>query len=270
MKNSKRVLDELLSVEAWHTPFGQFGGAASIHADVVFRDARMGQEAESKVRFRVRLRRAEIVLVIPSGEPLRMIQDSVARDNPFSSTKVIDRIDSTSSGSSSVAGRISLSGKGVNAGASISGNRNQSESAKQTVESTLRLILSTQGRTSEGDYSWQLRPSSGDKLEGKVWDAVNEPRGRVRDTRKSQSAIEGTCRIEVRCKKEDILIEDLSLKDESLLTRLIKDNGYLTRVAAAESYIRSKIQSLGLSTKNYEDPFGDICLGEAQVEPLTQ
>jgi hypothetical protein len=58
------------------------------------------------------------------------------------------------------------------------------------------------------------------------------------------------------------------LKDDSLLTRLIKDNGYLTRIAAAEAFIRTKIHALGLSTKDYEDPFGDICLGEAQVEPL--
>jgi hypothetical protein len=191
MKNSKRVLDDLLSIEAWHTPFGQFGGAATIHADVVFRDARMGQEAESKVRFRVRLRRAEIVLVIPPGEPLRMIQDSIARDDPFSATKITDRIDLTSSGSSKAAGRLSFSPKGMNASVAVSGEKSRSESTKQTTESTFRLILSTQGRTSNGDYSWQLRPAKGESLEGKVWDAANEPRGRVRDTRKLQSALAG-------------------------------------------------------------------------------
>ena len=45
---------------------------ADLHADVVFGVARVGGEADSPVRFRLSIKRAGIIVLIPESEPVRL------------------------------------------------------------------------------------------------------------------------------------------------------------------------------------------------------
>jgi hypothetical protein len=53
-----------------------------LHADIVFGKGRVGGDTESPVRFRLSLRRAEIVVVVPPLEPISIDKKSVSRDAP--------------------------------------------------------------------------------------------------------------------------------------------------------------------------------------------
>jgi len=84
---------------------------------------------------------------------------------------------------------------------------------------------------------------------------------RLTDTRRNRTkGIAPVVRLEVRCRREDLLIEDLEIKDEGLWASVKEKAGFMNRMAAAESYIRDQLTSLGLEVGNIEDKFGRLSL----------
>ena len=52
---------------------------------------------------------------------------------------------------------------------------------------------------------------------GRPWDAIKQPRLKLVDQRKDRTrGIPPTVRVEIKCRREDLLIEDLEIKDETL------------------------------------------------------
>ena len=77
--NRKRILADVVTVDVWHSPFDENKGTADLHVDVVFDEGRMGGENESQVRFRLSLKKAELVLLLPPTEPIKIDKSTVAR-----------------------------------------------------------------------------------------------------------------------------------------------------------------------------------------------
>src|SRR5882724_12023929 len=90
----RRAFAEVVTVDAWHQSFGETL-KVDLHADVVFGIARVGGESESPVRFRLKVRRAEVILVIPESEPVSVDKSSVSRDSPELQTRVRQTIKKT-------------------------------------------------------------------------------------------------------------------------------------------------------------------------------
>jgi hypothetical protein len=82
LNNQKRAFADVVSIDAWHRPFDKKHPTVDLHAHVVFDTARVGGEPESPIRFRLSLRQAEVILVIPENEPVFVDRKSVARDAP--------------------------------------------------------------------------------------------------------------------------------------------------------------------------------------------
>jgi hypothetical protein len=80
--NRKRAFADVVTIDAWHNEFNDECKTADLHADVVFGTARLGGEAASQVRFRLSIKRAEIVVIVPELEPLSVAKTSVSRDAP--------------------------------------------------------------------------------------------------------------------------------------------------------------------------------------------
>ena len=78
MNNSQRSLQGVVSVDGWIAKFDK-NDSATVHVDIVFRQGHFGEDSQKKIRFRICLTRAEIVLRIADGEPLRIIKQSIAR-----------------------------------------------------------------------------------------------------------------------------------------------------------------------------------------------
>jgi hypothetical protein len=77
-----------------------------------------------------------------------------------------------------------------------------------------------------------------------------------------------TVRVEVKCRREDLIIEDLEIKDETLWQAAKRKAGFKNRLAAAESYIREHLSKEGLEVKNIEDVFGTVTLGSVTAESV--
>src|SRR4051794_22753548 len=80
-ENRKRAFADVVTIDAWHDSFSK-ESTVDLHADVVFGTARVGGDSQSPVRFRLSLRRAEVIVIIPDSEPVSVDRKSVSRDAP--------------------------------------------------------------------------------------------------------------------------------------------------------------------------------------------
>jgi len=78
-------------------------------------------------------------------------------------------------------------------------------------------MIVVQSQTADGHYPWTVESPRSSVLVGRPWDANKQPRLKLVDKRKDRSkGIPPTVRVEVRCRREDLIIENLEIKDEGL------------------------------------------------------
>lgn len=264
--NLKRLLADVVSVDAWHTPFDGETGIASLHVDVVFGEARIGGEREAPVRFRLALKRAEVVVVVPSSEPLEVQRGSVVRDQPEETIHRTRRSEGVRSGEIG----INLQPKYPVAAASGGGlvRLSAGRTTQEILESDeqLKLLSITQRKSDDGHYSWDCVPSLGTKLQGRPWDAQTKPRLKVKDIRANSKHLAGGMRVQVRCRREDLSIEDIEIKDESLLARIKAASLLANKKAAVEAYLKHLLSEQRLHFDNIDDPYGHLHVADVTVE----
>jgi hypothetical protein len=262
--NRKRAFADVVTIDAWHNAFDNENSKADLHADIVFGVARVGGESESPVRFRLSIKRAEIVVVVPESEPVSVDRTSVSRDSPDLQARLTEvneqatqaNVKGSISGSLGPIGLTGSAGLDAGAQASITASR------KLEISSVVSLMLVTQSQTVDGHYRWAIEPQLGQILEGRPWDASKQPRLKLVDKRKDRSkGIPPIVRVEVRCRREDLTIEDLQIKDDSLWESAKSRFGFKNKMAAAESYIRDRLTEEGLEVKNIHDIFATLTLG---------
>ncbi len=267
--NRKRAFADVVTIDAWHESFLEGLAKVDLHVDVVFGTARVGGESQSPIRFRLSAKRAEVVVIIPDSEPVSVDRNSVSRDAPEMQahlTEVVERTNQTK-----IKGGLSASASTSKLTAAMNAEANaqaiHSENRKLEISATVQFLVVTQSKTVEGEYRWLIEPRSKEMIVGRPWDAVKHPRLKLVDQRKDRTkGIPPTVRVEVRCRREDLLIEDLEIKDETLWQAAKRRVGFKNKMAAAESYIRDHLSKEGLEVKNIEDIFGTVTLGSVTAE----
>ncbi len=230
-----------------------------------------GGETQSPVRFRLSVRRAEIIVVIPNSEPVVVDRKSVSRDTPELEGHLTLVVERSAEANLKTAASASVSSSRVGASVKADADAKVSHAASEKLEvsAIIRFLAVTQSKTADGNYRWQIESRTGFALDGRPWDAVKQPRLRLIDQRKDRDkGIPPTVRVEVRCRREDLLIEDLEIKDEGLWEAAKRRAGFRNRLAAAESYIRDHLSQEGLEVKNIEDIFGTVTLASATAESV--
>ncbi|WP_325060917.1 hypothetical protein [Vitreimonas sp.] len=260
--NKTRAFSDVVTVDAWHQPFSETGGRVDLHADVVFGTARIGAEKESPVRFRLSLRQAELIVVVPELEPISVDVMSVSRDAPDTQGRVRKSFAQEAQGRLGGGFAVTVSPAAPSASMSASAEATQAVRQKSDVELTSEVtaFVVTHSQTSEGHHRWRLEPIANKQLVGRPWKAAEAPRLTLVDERDGSHEIAGAVRVEVRCRREDLLIEDLALKDQTVWDSLKGQKGEKNRMAAAISYIRDRLVETGLEFDSIEDPFGVITL----------
>jgi hypothetical protein len=269
--NRRRAFADVVTIDAWHDDFSGETSKVDLHADVVFGTARVGGEPEAPVRFRLSVKRAEVVVVVPELEPVTVDRKSVSRDAPELEGRLTEVIEQTVrvSAKGSASADASLARLNASASAEAAAEGGLMASKKLELSATFQLILVTQSKTDEGHYRWLLEAGRSGILKGRAWDAVKQPRLKLIDCRKDRSkGIPPTVRVEVCCRREDLAIEDLQIKDEKLWETVKTRVGFNNRMAAAESYIRDRLAEEGLEVKNITDIFGHITLGSATAQTV--
>lgn len=272
--NRARLFADVISIDAWHTGFAGEQGIAQLHADAVFGDGHLGAEAEARVRFKLRLRRAEVTIVTPHSEPISVVKSSVSRDNPAANGLIKNVVSMASSGGFQLSGDLALAPARVAAhfGAEAASCSSEAHRLDLETEQSFSEIRTVQSQDKDGHYRWILTPGVGlTSLSGRPWDPNREPRLSLRDTRKDKSHLEPSVRVEVRCRKEDLDIYDIEVKDEPVAHRIKRKVGFDNRRAAAEAYIRMVLAEEGLCAEHFDDNFGIVTLADIVVrEDLVQ
>ncbi|TPL45367.1 hypothetical protein [Mesorhizobium sp. B2-4-6] len=271
--NRRRAFGEVVSVDAWHRPFSNQNPTADLHVDVTFSTGRVGGEKSSKVSFRLSLRRAEIVLVLPKTEPIDIKKSSIARDHRgIEGKKTLLKERKHSAGASgSVGVAVTTSTVSANASLEARGDSSISASEKVEIEEKIQLMVIHQSKTHDGNYRWGITPESAQTLNGKPWEAEAFPRGTLIDTRTDKNkGIPPTVSVEVRCLREDMIISDIMIKDEKKWDLFKKGGSQKAKLAAAGSYIRDKLILEGLEFESVDERFGAITLTSVVAEPESE
>lgn len=269
--NRRRVFADVVSVDAWHQRFDSTHPKVDLHVDVAFGTARVGGEADSAIRFRLSVKQAEVVVVIPDTEPVSVDTSSVAREGPDARGRLTETLEQTSHFHAKGGLAASVGKTDLFASASASVSAEGDLTAKKKVEMSGWLMAATSSKTEEGYYRWIIKPTASRSLEGRPWDANSKPRLKVIDTRKDRSkGIPPAVRVEVRCRREDLCIDELQVKDAKLWDQVKSRLGFKNRMAAAISYIRDRLSEEGLEIRNIEDIFGNVTLASVTAETVEQ
>jgi hypothetical protein len=167
--NRRRAFADVVSIDAWHEAFDGEKGRADLHADIVFGTARVGGESESPIRFRLSIRRAEIVLVVPPSEPVVVDPSSVSRDSPDLPAKLTEVIEQNTEASAGAKAGLSLSAKGIDGSLAAEAGARTTLAATRKLElqGAVEFMLVTQSKTAEGDYRWSVEPRRSRVLKGR-------------------------------------------------------------------------------------------------------
>lgn len=271
LDNRTRAFADVLAIDAWHEAFDSEYATADLHADVVFSTARVGGEPESDVRFRLRLRRAELVVIIPETEPLSVDKRSVSRDSQNQNARVTEILEHSGKSRAAASGSVNLGLESSSAGIALSADTSLevSEVRKMEIDTEGPLMAVIQSLTPDGFYRWSIETRTRQPLNGRPWDGTLSPRLKLIDTRSDRTrGIPPTVRIEVRCRREDIDIFDIEIKNENVWQKVKRRAGFRNRIAAAEAYIRDRLASEGLSAQNLNDKFGQLTLGATTAESI--
>ncbi|WP_430444242.1 hypothetical protein [Sphingorhabdus contaminans] len=117
----------------------------------------------------------------------------------------------------------------------------------------------SQSKDPDGNYRWEITSETGGTLVGKVWNPVAKPRLKIKQTAKTK--ISPTCRVMVRCRREDFEITNIQTKSNVNIGQRFLNN----KKAAAAAYIRSKLSDLGLHQGSFEENYMQICIAEVVV-----
>jgi hypothetical protein len=265
-KNRLKSVGQLAVVSGWFEQDKSFPKRHSLHLNVSFKEERFGGVPESKIHFEVRLRQCEIVVILPErGNGFRVIQKSLARTPPPPPVSVTDTEDEQQTSKISAMVRIS---KSLLAGGDVSAEKTTAKHKRTDKSRQVRPMEVLHTLTSEMHHSWLVKGITG-ALNGSLWDPENEPRFAVSDNRdvgiseKERSlGLPPVSVVEVRCKREDIDIFNMSFKD--LETQGIAQNreNHDIRLRAAEEYLKTMIQLQGLRVGDMRDKFSDVSLAE--------
>jgi hypothetical protein len=256
--NRGTIFEPVISIDAWRTSCTS-ETTGSVHVDVTFLEARLGEEPESKVRFKISLKSATIKITPSQTDPIRILPASVDRGQieQFDVTETSNR-QSTISANAKASIGTGLKDTSASAGMAASG---QVRSETATIfKQTIKRHSIEQFKVGDS-YCWTISSRDEASLLGKVWDPVKEPRCQIVLDSNSTTSEDCDIRIEAYCKREDINIDSIKKKDQSELKLFGRDNN----VAVAEAVLKHLLAERGLAVRDISEPFENIKLSSSSI-----
>lgn len=262
MQNHRRVLAEVLSIDAWHDPIKVDGSTSAVHVELSFQQGRLGgDDSEFPFTFNIALKRA--LLTVQIEQPLVIDRRSIARPNPNQTVEITKLHAAREEAQSSIAYGAKLSPASVaaffSASAKTDANTKREDQLK-LVQAVPRIIASPRPK-GEREYSWELLPSYEETLDGQPWDPVENPRLSVRGPRE-RGALDPVISVHVSCKLEDIQITDLTLKRSTgfgLLRDMLFDR---VNEAAAIQHLKLVLRDRYLEVGHMDDRYSEVGIAD--------
>ena len=258
--NNPRVFAETISLDVWRTEFSGDKAEADLHIEVGFFKGRLGgaEIKDSPVRFRLSLKRAEVHVLRDTSKAIRIPASSLAR---LPLTK--SQMKTTSTSSTDMKGQAGASVSEKSAGVSASGEviaKSQITKKIEREEDVGEMHVTHRKLPGDGGYVFLIEPLNSSTLKGSPWEA-DDPRMKIRDTKSSRKRGDPPeVSVQLRCKREDLHIEDVQIKDPSIM-----NGDFLSRnkTIAVEQYIKSEILKMGFACGDLSEPFAELILGDA-------
>jgi hypothetical protein len=273
-RNQIRNLAEVVTLEAWHEADFRQGGSADLCVNVAFSAGRIGSAASDTVRFRLTLKQAEIVVVIPPGEPAKVDPGSVKRDSRRRTAVATETRKRGREGSLGGALGLGIGATGAKADAKVDAAAKASASVEKVMEvkEALGELCVEHGLDEAGRHRWRVTPALDGPLLGRVWEDDAKVRLAVIDTRADRSiGLPPSVRVEVRCRREDLEISDIVLSDEPKAMMMKRKVLQRNRQIAAEAYLKNRLFLEGLldgGEGDLSNPFALMTLAVVSAETV--
>lgn len=254
-----------MSIDAWHDDFtGAKNPSVDLFAQAFFSEGRIGGETDSPVTFRLRLRRAELIAFCDI-EPVRIVRRTVLREKPKADAKAKLTKSHSTKTSASLAATANITKPTASVGAKDSAGSGEKIVIRSTV--SLASIATHHMPDSDGNDRWLITPVGEPALQGPALDP-GVPLFEMVDTRKDRSkGLPPSLRLEIHCRREDLEIFEIKLKDENLAERAMAKFGSAHRLKAAEAYIRTKLCEIGLEAGDLSNAFSRLTIARAIATP---
>lgn len=244
MNNTHRSLKSVVSVDGWIAEFDK-NDTASVHVDVVFKTAVFGDGPDDKVSFRINLLRADIIICVPDGEPLRVIKRSLHRET--------GKVTGTRKTSKVVEADRELSGKAEvgtltppSVKATAEGKMHTAVKTEEETNEPIKEFLTQHFSFENTHPAWEVQRADGTKMTSAPWSALAEPRLKVkRVADRNSDGGKPSMKIEIRCRRGDIEITDIKVTDPEAKARFQVKKNNRKNIAAAEQLIKDELSKAG-------------------------
>lgn len=258
--NRVRLFADIMSVDAWHTPFRSNSFESQVHVEISFSEGRIGgDDIDIPFTFSVSLTRA--IVTIKVQPPLAIDKTTIARSVPSAEVELVRyrSVKKKAQQSIGISGRLSLSSYFM----ALTGSTKKesdvtSEDESKVLEKVPPILIRPQpGGT--GEYRWELEPSYQEFLEGQPWHPIDAPRLSVRS---SKIIDDPMIKVTISCKREDLEIRDLQLKDDCLNSKFGQLIHRDMNEAAAVQHIKRLLEFADLEPGRLDNRFSSVLLAD--------
>jgi len=268
MSNRARIIDDLISLEAWHEPL-EYDCAKPMFVALSFSDARYSGGSDMPVEFTVKLKRARLVVVCDQGivvpkasktrehpQRLRSVKSANHEEHSTARSRETQGTLKTKVTSTNAAFDAEMSDKsGDTKGQRVGGEFETSEDIIQTVHMTYKDAGS--------EHHWECRPMHKDHLEGTGHDGSSH----IMELKASNGPrIEDMgVRVFLKCLADDLDVIDVMLKP-SFKERFLGENRE-RRLRLAREVIKEKLKEAQLEVVELEPRFQEVVLADVIAVP---
>jgi hypothetical protein len=254
--NPRGPFSDTVALRVWRSPYDD-NGVSKLFIEVSFKEGRVGSEDDSPIRFRLRLRQAEVTIRPDVARVLALVDSSVARSASPSGTRT-----RTTTRSGKLAGNASIGMSASNLDATLDASAEGSLAWNEVVEfaqSISHAAIQT-WPTADGGYTFVVQPDGGQNvLKNSPWDA-NVSRVSIRDQSHPRKGEPPEPMVHVTCAIEDLLIEGIEYKSRKAT---FFDSLPKAKRTAVVQYIRKRLAEEGIDFGTSLDPFAKLTLADA-------
>lgn len=268
MSNNERIVQNLISLEAWHIPL-EFNSKSPLHVALSFSDARYSGDADTPIEFRVQLRRA--TLVIMCDENIKVPLSTRVREHPSRKRTVKSSAGAGATLRHAEDRSLELSGGAENALPKFNATKSlhqsqsidQSADTRHEVEEEITQTIQMIYQSAQTEHRWECKPIYGKTLQGSAHGGASHLLELQPTVRKNLADL--GIRVLVRCKAEDFDISDISLKPSFM--EKFRGPDIDRRLRMAKEVIKQKLAEAELGDVSLDTNFSDVVLADIMAVP---
>ena len=253
--NNPRAVAESVSLAAWREPYSESDGTANLFIDVQFLVGLVGAEPDLPVRFKFRLRRAQIKVMRDREEIIEILPETVMRQALATLTK--EKVESTTY-EGGISGAAKLAKLKLDLSADVGGSAAvQMTETVRGNEEVFPIVFQHFHR--EDCVGFEVTAQRvGRPLQGAPWEP-NSPQMKIRDKKHGRTrGEEPELKVILECRQQDLLIEDVEFKDKKIRFDVL---GREKQVVVLQA-LKTEIMRTGLSAGDLSEPLASLVLAD--------